>query len=159
MLSKIFYVFFRGRKLWSSIVVKCLQKYYSRWSGSWSTLDWLFKIQNRSSIDKHDTIWATGHSAPGDCQTCKNCTFWISTQHSCKMNAYFRFVLTKSECQIQCMNPMIALGRRMLYKSCVFPISSIWSGNILETEPCKILRCKTDTPVYPFPVRTKPHEI
>ena len=87
MLSKIFYVFIsRQQKLWSLFVVKCLQKYYSRWSGSWPILDWLFKIQNRSSIDKHDTNWATGHSAPGDCQTCKNCTFWISTQHYCNMN-------------------------------------------------------------------------
>ena len=46
--------------------------------------------------------------------------------------------------------------------------------NILATEPCKILTllffvtpvtfnksrtCKTDTPVYPFPVLTNPHEL
>ena len=113
--------FFRGRKLWSSIVVKCLQKYYSRWSGSWSTLDWLFKIQNRSSIDKHDTFWVTGHSAPGDCQTCKSCTFWISTQHYCKMkciilsmcspnqndrsNAWIQWLHWAKECCIYLVRP------------------------------------------------------
>ena len=137
--------------MWSLFVVKCLQKYYSRWSGSWSTLDWLFKIQNRSSIDKHDTIWATGHSAPGDCQTCKNCTFWISTQHYCKWNAYFKYVLSKSECQIQCMNPMIALGQRMLYISCTSSIPPIWSEIYLRLSPARSLDVRLTHPCIHFP--------
>ena len=72
------------------------------------------------------------------------------------------------------MNPMIALGQRMLYISCTSSIPPIWSEIYLRLSPARSLdyyffvtpvtfhksrTCKTDTPVYPFPVLTNPHEL
>ena len=72
------------------------------------------------------------------------------------------------------MNPVIALGRRMLYISCTSSIPPIWSEIYLRLSPARSLdyyffvtpvtfhksrTCKTDTPVYPFPVLTNPHEL
>ena len=107
MLSKIFYVFISRQKNCDlrSLLSVCRNITHAK-SGSWSIPDWLFNIQNRSSIEEHYTIWATGHSIPGDCQPARIALFGSQLNIIVKWMHNFKYVLTKSECQMKLLSEM-----------------------------------------------------